>query len=241
LADVVFPVQAKSEREGTYTSGERRVQRFYPAVDAPQGTRPDFVIATQLGEKMGLTLEIVASQVMKQISRNIERYEVISYSKLAKTEDQWPIIGRSDLYYGGTMYENNQGLGLQLETLADRKVALNVVLPNTPLPVTIPAGSILAYPTSLLYDHGAMLKENPVLQKQIALPVVLMNRKMAAQINLSDQQEVLLTVLDKTVKMTMRLNPEIPDDCVVIPRSMGVPIFGPLAVKIQALEPAMDK
>jgi len=34
LADVVLPVQAFTEREGTYTSGERRVQRYYPAVPA---------------------------------------------------------------------------------------------------------------------------------------------------------------------------------------------------------------
>jgi NADH dehydrogenase/NADH:ubiquinone oxidoreductase subunit G len=32
IADVVLPAQAFTEREGTLTSGERRVQRFYPAV-----------------------------------------------------------------------------------------------------------------------------------------------------------------------------------------------------------------
>ena len=34
MADVVLPVQSFIEREGTFTSGERRVQRFYPAVAA---------------------------------------------------------------------------------------------------------------------------------------------------------------------------------------------------------------
>ena len=34
IADVVFPAQAFTEREGTFTSGERRVQRFYAAVPA---------------------------------------------------------------------------------------------------------------------------------------------------------------------------------------------------------------
>ena len=34
LADVVLPASAYTEREGTYTSAERRVQRFYPAVPA---------------------------------------------------------------------------------------------------------------------------------------------------------------------------------------------------------------
>jgi NADH-quinone oxidoreductase subunit G len=242
LADVVFPVQAKAEREGTYTSGERRVQRYYPAVDAPQGTRPDFTIAAQLGDKMGLKLEsVAASQVMKQISRNVERYEVVSYSKLAHTEDQWPIIGRSDVYYGGTMYENTQGLGLQLETLADRKTALNVVLPNTPLPLTIPSGFMVGYPTSLLYDHGTLMKDNPTLKNRLSESVVWMNEKTAAQMNFSNNQEVVLTVMEKTVQVNLRLDAEIPDDCVVIPRSMGVPLFGPAAIKVQALEPAMDK
>jgi NADH-quinone oxidoreductase subunit G len=37
LADVVLPVQAFTEREGSFTNGERRVQRFYPAT--PEMTR----------------------------------------------------------------------------------------------------------------------------------------------------------------------------------------------------------
>ncbi len=37
MADVVLPAQAYTEREGTFTSGERRVQRFYPAVPAIGG------------------------------------------------------------------------------------------------------------------------------------------------------------------------------------------------------------
>ena len=41
-ADIVFPAQAFTEREGTYTNGERRVQRFYQAVPAPEGTRADY-------------------------------------------------------------------------------------------------------------------------------------------------------------------------------------------------------
>ena len=34
LADVVLPAQSWMEREGSYTSGERRVQRFYPVLQA---------------------------------------------------------------------------------------------------------------------------------------------------------------------------------------------------------------
>ena len=31
-ADVVLPAQSLAEREGTYTNGERRIQRYYPAI-----------------------------------------------------------------------------------------------------------------------------------------------------------------------------------------------------------------
>ena len=44
LADVVLPASAYTEREGTYTSAERRVQRFYPAVPARPGTKARFCL-----------------------------------------------------------------------------------------------------------------------------------------------------------------------------------------------------
>ena len=48
LADVVLPAQAYTEREGSFTSGERRVQRFYPAVPPRGQARPDFAITAQV-------------------------------------------------------------------------------------------------------------------------------------------------------------------------------------------------
>lgn len=57
LADVVLPVLAYTEREGTFTSGERRVQRYYPAVLKRSSLRADFEIAAQIGTRLGLTLK----------------------------------------------------------------------------------------------------------------------------------------------------------------------------------------
>ncbi|MFN2189466.1 MAG: NADH-quinone oxidoreductase subunit NuoG, partial [Candidatus Promineifilaceae bacterium] len=54
LADVILPAQSWAEREGTYTSGERRVQRFYPAIPPLGETRPDWQIIAQISEKVGL-------------------------------------------------------------------------------------------------------------------------------------------------------------------------------------------
>ncbi|HNJ14293.1 MAG TPA: NADH-quinone oxidoreductase subunit NuoG, partial [Anaerolineales bacterium] len=115
IADVVFPAQAYTEREGTFTSGERRVQRFYAAVPVKGDAKPDFAITSQIAKQMGVILEgSSASVVFDILSHSVESFADLSYAKLAETHGQWPIVGRGDLYYGGTTYENTQGLGVQL-------------------------------------------------------------------------------------------------------------------------------
>ncbi|MCS7010983.1 MAG: NADH-quinone oxidoreductase subunit NuoG [Anaerolineales bacterium] len=115
LADVVFPAQAFSERDGSYTSGERRVQRFYPATPPLGEARPDFAIAAAVASAAGLEVEgRSALRVMDKIAVSIPAFAGISYGKLAEVTEQWPIVGRGDLYYGGTTYENRQGLGVHL-------------------------------------------------------------------------------------------------------------------------------
>jgi NADH-quinone oxidoreductase subunit G len=47
LADVVLPARAYTERDGSFTSGERRVQRFYPAVPPLGETKADYAITAE--------------------------------------------------------------------------------------------------------------------------------------------------------------------------------------------------
>ena len=59
-----------------------------------------------------------ASHVMDRLAASVKAFSGVSYLKLAEVVEQWPIVGRADMYYGGTTYENKQGLGVQL-ALAD--------------------------------------------------------------------------------------------------------------------------
>lgn len=114
-AHVVLPAQALTEREGTYTNGERRVQRFYPVVNPIGECLPDFKITARIGSRLGLDMQnLSASEVMDSLASSIPAFIGLSYGKLAQVSEQEPIIGRADLYYGGTSYQNLQGLGLQL-------------------------------------------------------------------------------------------------------------------------------
>jgi NADH-quinone oxidoreductase subunit G len=115
LADVVLPARAVTERDGSYTSGERRVQRFYPAVPSQGKAKADFAITSEIGRALGIDMEgSSAARVMDRIAVKVQTFTGISYGKLSEVTEQWPIIGRSDLYYGGTSYQNTQGLGVTI-------------------------------------------------------------------------------------------------------------------------------
>jgi NADH-quinone oxidoreductase subunit G len=118
LAEVVLPAQAFTERDGSFTSGERRVQRFYPATPPLGETKADYAITALVAAAAGLEVEgRSAALVMEKIAATLPAFAGISYGKLAEVREQWPIVGRGDLYYGGTTYENRQGLGVHLNIL----------------------------------------------------------------------------------------------------------------------------
>ena len=81
LADVVLPAQAFTERDGSYTSGERRVQRFYPAVTLPAGTKADFSITALVAAEIGIDQEgSSARKVMDRLSAVVPAFAGISYA-----------------------------------------------------------------------------------------------------------------------------------------------------------------
>ncbi len=115
LADIVLPAQAFTERDGSYTSGERRGQRFYPATPPLGESKADYAITAAIAAELGFQVEgRSALLVMDRLAAAVPAFSGISYRKLAEVTDQWPIVGRGDLYYGGTTYENSQGLGVHL-------------------------------------------------------------------------------------------------------------------------------
>ncbi|MBT3712346.1 MAG: 2Fe-2S iron-sulfur cluster binding domain-containing protein [Anaerolineae bacterium] len=102
---VTLPSRTVSESVGTFTSAERRVQLFHPAVQALGDALPGFVITAQIAEKMGVTLDIEAEDIFSNFSD-------LSYTDLAK------VNADEKLSIGGTCYENEQGVGVKLPAKA---------------------------------------------------------------------------------------------------------------------------
>lgn len=233
-ADVVLPAQAFTEREGTYTSGERRVQRFYPAVPAVDGTQADFAITADLANMVGTKLEAqIAGKVFAQLAETTEAYKGLTLDKLAEVTEQWPIIGRSDVYYGGTTYDNQQGLGVQLSSASERGQS-PVLSFAAPLEREMPKDGLLAVPVTRLYDRGNMITKTTLLQNRLEAPQVILNPEDADKLGLEMGKAAKITLNGVKSTVVTQIDNSLPQGTVLIPRSLGLPISSPVALKVEA-------
>jgi len=227
LADVVLPAQAYTERDGSFTSGQRRAQRFYPALPPRGQARPDFAITAQIAA--GLALEIEgrsASHVLDRLAASVKAFSGVSFLKLAEVADQWPIVGRSDLYYGGTTYENKQGLGVQL------------ALTPSPSPEgkRVRGGGLrpdedqwLAVPVTRLYDRGITVVTSGLLQQHIDEAYVILHPEAARSLGL--QPGDLLNI--NAAEAQVVLDETVPANVVLVPRSLGLPVGMPVVAELK--------
>jgi len=91
LADVVLPAASFAEKDGTFTATDRRVQRVRKAIEPVGESRPDWVIITQLAERMGHPMGYGSpEEIMDEIAGLVPLYGGISYRRLEKGGLQWP-------------------------------------------------------------------------------------------------------------------------------------------------------
>jgi len=91
MADVVLPSSAWAEKDGTYSSTERRVQRIRKAVGAPGEAKDDWQILTLLANKMGASWSYAgARDIMQEINATTASYKGITYDRIEKVGLHWP-------------------------------------------------------------------------------------------------------------------------------------------------------
>lgn len=230
LADVVLPVVPYTEREGTYTSGERRVQRFYPAVVAKPGPRADFAIFAQVGALLNQPLEGRApSLIFDRLAAAVPAYRAVNYQALAEVVEQWPDVGRSDMYYGGTTYENHQGLGVPLPNASQRGDALNLPAVSLASEFLAPAGMLPVLPVTRLYDRGTLLLPSELLHQRMASPVLWMHPATAAAFDLGGLEQVTIVLSGHTTTLPLVLDDGLPVGVSLAARSVGLPVTQPMA------------
>ena len=222
-ADVVLPAQSWAERDGTFTSAERRVQRYYPAVQPAGQSRPDWQILAQVGERTGLGKPpVAAGQIFTEIAKAISAYTGMTYRTLAKVEPQWPIITDSDNYYGGNVYANRSGLGQQWSASESGSVEpFDIAERIVP---SVPEGLQVAR-IAALYTPGTLVNHSEVLAPRVAQPTLIMNSADAANLGLADGDRASVTLPGGETTMAVIVDTGVAEGLALV---RGVPYFAGL-------------
>lgn len=91
-ADVILPASSFFEKSGTFTNGERRVQRVNRVIDPLPGTRPDGQIVVDIMNRMGYSQpDYDAAGVLEEISQVVPFFKGITWDRLGDNGLQWPV------------------------------------------------------------------------------------------------------------------------------------------------------
>ena len=92
-ADVVLPGAPSLEKEGTFTSTERRVQRLYQVLEPLGGCRPDWKITQEIANRLGASWPYQhPSEIMDEIAALTSIFAGVNYERLAGYKSlQWPV------------------------------------------------------------------------------------------------------------------------------------------------------
>lgn len=91
LADVVLPAASFAEKDGTFTSTERRVQRVRKAVPPPGKARQDWEIICDMATRTGLPMHFDdPSEIMMEIASVTPIYGGMSFDRIDEVGLQWP-------------------------------------------------------------------------------------------------------------------------------------------------------
>ncbi|RLD20778.1 MAG: formate dehydrogenase subunit alpha [Bacteroidetes bacterium] len=92
LADVVLPGASFLEKSGTFTNGERRVQRVNKVVEPIKGSKADGQIIVDVMQRMGYDQQDYAPDTMlEEISQIVPFFKGITWEELGKNGKQWPV------------------------------------------------------------------------------------------------------------------------------------------------------
>ncbi|MEN8247472.1 MAG: formate dehydrogenase subunit alpha [Bacteroidota bacterium] len=92
LADVVLPGASFLEKSGTFTNGERRVQRVNKVVEPIGNAKPDGQIIIDVMNRMGYSqADYTADGVLEEVSQIVPFFKGIKWEELGVNGKQWPV------------------------------------------------------------------------------------------------------------------------------------------------------
>ncbi len=92
MADVLLPGASFLEKSGTFTNGERRIQKVQKVVEPIEGTKTDGQIIIDVMNRMGYEQpDYTPEGVLKEISEIVPFFAGVTWDNLGENGKQWPV------------------------------------------------------------------------------------------------------------------------------------------------------
>jgi formate dehydrogenase alpha subunit len=211
IADVVLPAASYAEKDGTFSSTDRTVQRVRKAIEPLAGCREDWKIIGEMGRLMGYEGLIYSSpeEIMKEIAAVTPAYGGISYQRLEGGGIPWPCPTPS---HPGTPFLHKDQFSRGRGKFAPVEYIPPAELPDDAYPLTLTTGRVLFH-----YHTGSMTRRSPTLTAQLNEGYVEVSFDDAAKLGVSGGETVRIISRRGEISVKARITHIIPAGTVFIP------------------------
>ncbi len=207
MADVVLPGATFAERDGTFTSTERRVQRIAKAIEPLGQARDDWKIITALSTAMGYPMKYSsAEEIMTEIASVAPSYGGISYERIAREGGlQWPC---PDADHPGTAILHKDAFARGLGRFHGVEYRPPAEEPDVEFPLVLTTGRVLQQ-----YHTGTMTRRSEGIDEISCVGCAEISPRDAKDLGISKGDTIRLITrrgeIEATAKVTRRSRPGI--------------------------------
>ena len=211
LADVVLPVAAFTEKQGTYTSTERRVLWLEKALEAPGAARIDWEVIRDVCTRMGYPMNYKSLEdIVNEVNRLVPQYAGITYARLLRGDKlPWPCPHPE---HPGTPFLHRDKFTRGLGKFFAIDYIPPAEWPDEKYPFLLSTGRLLYH-----YHTGSMTRRTAALPQYVAGPYMEMNPLDMEKMAVADGEEVKVVSRRGEIKIPAKKSPRVDLGSVFIP------------------------
>jgi len=231
LAHVVLPAASYAEKDGTYTTTDRRVQLALKAIEPVGESKADWQIISELARIMGSNEfnYSSASEIIDEMAKLTPIYGGISYERIKTGGLQWPCPTKD---HPGTPILHKEKFSRGKGKFWPIEFKEPAELPDNEYPFILTTGRVIFH-----YHTGTMSRKSELLNKEVPTGYVEINPADAQKLNISNSSKVAVISRRGRLEINARITDQVKEGVVFIPfhfaecaaNILTNPVFDPVA------------
>lgn len=214
LADIVLPAASFAEKNGTFTNTERRVQRIRKAINSPGEAREDWIILTEMMNRLGYRCHYdCAEDIFNEMRKITPQYAGMTYNKIDKVGICWPCPteehpGTPILHIGKPIRGRGLIKAIEWEKTPELKLE--------EYPITLITGRILYH-----FHTRTMTKRTEGINAIAPEKYIEINPRLAKKLNIENGEMIKVTSKRGCIKIKAKVCNIVEENVVFIPFHWG--------------------